>query len=133
MLVLVQGGSLPHVVAIGAGVGGVACLAALLLHEARTREPMLPLELWRDRVIVIGSLGGGLAGAVMMGVSAFLPSYVQGALGGTPLTGGARAGCHVGDLGVRQHLRRPPDGPHQLSHERGAGRVVAACGQRWCW
>jgi MFS family permease len=39
-------------------------------------------------VIVIGSLGGGLAGAIMMGVSAFLPTYVQGALGRTPLMAG---------------------------------------------
>lgn len=93
MLVLVQGGSLPRPITIAACITGVALLAALLVHEARTREPMLPLELWRDRVIVIGSLGGGLAGAVMMGVSAFLPSYVQGALGRTPIVGGLVLGA----------------------------------------
>ena len=72
---------------------GLLGLAALVVHEARMREPMLPLELWRDRVIVIGSLGGGLAGAIMMGVSAFLPTYVQGALGRTPLTAGLVLGA----------------------------------------
>jgi MFS family permease len=86
--VLVQGSTLPPGIAWGAGAAGVLGLAALLLHEAHTPEPMLPLELWRDRVIVIGSLGGGLAGAIMMGVSAFLPTYVQGALGRSPLMGG---------------------------------------------
>jgi EmrB/QacA subfamily drug resistance transporter len=88
MLVLVQGSSLPAATTWLVASAGVLGLAALMLHEARTREPMLPLELWRDRVIVIGSLGGGLAGAIMMGVSAFLPTYVQGALGRSPLMAG---------------------------------------------
>jgi len=93
MLVLVQGSFLPPAILWTAGIIGVAGLAALLLHEANAPEPMLPLELWRDRVIVIGSLGGGLAGAVMMGVSAFLPTYVQGALGRSPLTAGLVLGA----------------------------------------
>ena len=93
MVLLVQGASLPRGIAIGAGALGVVLLVALLAQEAHTREPMLPLELWRDRVIVVGSLGGGLAGAVMMGVSAFLPSYVQGALGGTPIIAGLVLGA----------------------------------------
>jgi MFS family permease len=59
----------------------VVALAALVLHECTTKEPMLPLELWRNRVILVGSVGGGLAAAIMMGVSAFLPAYVQGAMG----------------------------------------------------
>jgi EmrB/QacA subfamily drug resistance transporter len=93
MLVLIQGGSLPRPHALAIGALGVLALAALLLHEARTPEPMLALELWRDRVIVVGSLGGGLAGAVMMGVSAFLPTYVQGAMGRTPIMAGLVLGA----------------------------------------
>jgi EmrB/QacA subfamily drug resistance transporter len=93
MLVLVQGSFLPSGIAWLAAAIGLVGLGSLILHEARVREPMLPLELWRDRVIVIGSLGGGLAGAIMMGVSAFLPTYVQGALGRTPLTAGLVLGC----------------------------------------
>src|SRR6185503_7381088 len=71
MLVLVQGGSLPHMVSIGVGAVGVATLAALAMHERSTPEPMLPLELWRNRVILVASLGGAVISAVMMGVSAF--------------------------------------------------------------
>lgn len=44
-------------------------------------KPMLPLELWRNRVIVVGSLGNFTAGAVMMGVAGFLPTYIQGTMG----------------------------------------------------
>ena len=49
---------------------------------------MLPLELWRNRIILVGSLGGAVISAVMTGVSAFLPTYVQGAMGRSALAGG---------------------------------------------
>jgi EmrB/QacA subfamily drug resistance transporter len=68
--------------------GGLATLLALVLHERAIKEPMLPLELWKHRVIAVGSLGGGLAAAVMMGVAAFLPTYVQGAMGQSPTIAG---------------------------------------------
>src|SRR5207248_10220305 len=43
---------------------------------------MLPLKLWRNRVVAVGCLAGFFNGALMMGVSGFLPTYVQGAMGG---------------------------------------------------
>jgi len=61
-------------------VGAVA-LAALTLNERRAAEPMLPLKLWRNRVVAVGCLAGFFNGALMMGVSGFLPTYVQGAMG----------------------------------------------------
>ena len=81
MLALVQQATLPRPLLLALMLGGLATLLALILHERATKEPMLPLELWWHRVIVLSSVGGGLAGAVMMGVSAFLPTYVQGAMG----------------------------------------------------
>ena len=57
MLALVQGGSLDRTTFWTVAVIGGIALIALLIHEARIREPMLPLELWRMRVIVTGSLG----------------------------------------------------------------------------
>jgi MFS family permease len=42
---------------------------------------MLPLELCSNRVVVLGSLGSFTIGAIMMGVSGFLPTYVQGVMG----------------------------------------------------
>jgi EmrB/QacA subfamily drug resistance transporter len=88
MLVLVQGGSLPRATTIFVGMFGIATLVILAVHETSTPEPMLPLELWRNRVIVVGSLGGAVIAAVMMGVSAFLPTYVQGAMGRSATAGG---------------------------------------------
>ena len=88
MLVLVQGGSLPRWTSISVGAIGIALLAVLAFHERNTAEPMLPLELWRNRIILVASLGGAAISAVMMGISAFLPTYVQGAMGRSALAGG---------------------------------------------
>jgi EmrB/QacA subfamily drug resistance transporter len=93
MLALVQGSSLGRPVLTETIVVGVIALAVLFLHERTTPEPMLPLELWRNRVIAVGSLGNGCAGAIMMGVSAFLPTYVQGAMGRSPVDGGLVLGA----------------------------------------
>ncbi len=93
MLALEQSASLSATtVAILAAVGVIA-LVVLFLHEFSTQEPMLPLELWRNRVIVVGSLGNFTAGAMMMGVSAFLPTYVQGAMGRRAIVGGLVLGA----------------------------------------
>jgi len=94
MVALVQGGHLGGVMLTGLVVVGIAGLAALYWHERTTPEPMLPLELWRtNRLVVVGSLGSCFAGAVMMGISAFLPAYVQGAMGRTALSGGLVLGA----------------------------------------
>ncbi|MBN8901741.1 MAG: MFS transporter, partial [Rhodospirillales bacterium] len=93
MIALVQGLSLERPVLLGAVLLGGCAFALLLRHERRIAEPMLPLELWRSRVIAVGSLGNGFAGAVMMGVSAFLPTYVQGAMGRSPVAGGLVLGA----------------------------------------
>jgi len=94
ILALVQGGQFTP--AQFGGVLAVSFVSAVLLivHERLTPEPMLPLELWRhNRVVVVGSLGSCAAGAMMTGIAAFLPTYVQGAMGLSTLTGGAVLGA----------------------------------------
>ena len=93
MLALVQSGSLNQTTLAALITTGVVALAALYAHERSTPEPMLPLELWRNRVIVVGSLGNFTAGAMMMGVAAFLPTYVQGAMGRGAIDGGLVLGA----------------------------------------
>ena len=94
ILALVQGGQLTNFV-FGSVLAVSAVAAVLLLtHERVTPEPMLPLELWRhNRIIVVGSLGSCAAGAMMMGISAYLPAYVQGAMGFGALTVGVVLGA----------------------------------------
>ena len=93
MLALVQSGSLSGMTLAALSAIGVVALATLYFHERSTPEPMLPLELWRIRVIVVGSLGNFTSGAMMMGIAAFLPTYIQGAMGGTAIEGGLVLGA----------------------------------------
>jgi EmrB/QacA subfamily drug resistance transporter len=93
MIALVQGSSLDTPVLAALVVAGCATLWLLYRHERRTPEPMLPLELWRIRLIAVGSLGNGTAGTVTTGIAAFLPTYIQGAMGGTPLMAGSVLGA----------------------------------------
>jgi EmrB/QacA subfamily drug resistance transporter len=81
MLALVQGLTLGGTAIVALVVVGVGALIWLVLHERRTREPMLPLGLWRQRVLALCNLGGFGASAAYMAVSALLPIYVQGAMG----------------------------------------------------
>lgn len=130
MLILVQGGSLSHIMVITVAVIGVGALVALVRHERATPEPILPLELWRNRIIVLGSLGAAVTAAVMMGVSAFLPTYVQGAMGRSATVGGlvlgamsvtwAIASFYGGRLMVRTTYR--------LTAVLGTLALMAGCG-----
>ncbi|WP_409308791.1 MDR family MFS transporter [Pectobacterium sp. B1J-3] len=69
----------------------IAFISGVLLYrqETRTPEPLFPLALWHNKVIVAGNLGGLIIGAAMMGVSAFLPTFIQGVMGKTPLEAGS--------------------------------------------
>lgn len=58
-------------------------------HEQRSAAPLFPLVIWRSRLIVAGNAGNLIIGAAMMGISAFLPTWIQGVSGGSPLQAGS--------------------------------------------
>jgi EmrB/QacA subfamily drug resistance transporter len=93
MLALVQGGSLGAAGAASAAAIAVAAFIGLALQERRAAEPIVPFALWRNRVIALANLGTFGTGAAMMGVSAFLPAYVQGVMGQSPGVAGLALGC----------------------------------------
>jgi MFS family permease len=72
---------------------GAASLAWLVVHEGRVPEPMLPLALWRRRVLALSNLGGFGGSATYMAVSALLPTYVQGVMGYSPRISGFVVGA----------------------------------------
>lgn len=130
LLALVQGGQLHISVVMLLAAAGAAALIALFWHERRTPEPMLPLELWRtNRLVVVCSLGSCFAGAVMMGVSAFLPAYVQGAMGHTAIAGGLVLGAMsvswavASIYGARLMVRTS----YRLVATLGAVALIAGC------
>lgn len=92
MFVLVMAGTLPVIGAALLSMLAVALIAALIAHELRTAEPMLPLRLYRIRVISVANSANFAMGALAMGITAFLPTYVQGAMGLSAISAGATLG-----------------------------------------
>src|SRR5689334_24035165 len=88
MLALVQVGNAGTASLAALALGGAAALAVLAANERRAAEPMLPLKVWCNRVVAVGCVAGFFNGALMMGVSGFLPTYVQGAMGGDAMASG---------------------------------------------
>ena len=88
ILALVQAQRLgAEIVAALLAVAAVA-LVLLIRHERRHPEPMMPLELWRLRVIAAVNLGAFAIGAVMMATVVFVPTYVQGVMGRSAVLAG---------------------------------------------
>jgi len=81
MAALVQAVSLGAMRIAGLVAVGLVALTALAFYEQRIPEPMLPLALWRRRVVLLCNLAGFGGSATMMAVSALLPIYVQGVMG----------------------------------------------------
>ncbi|HWE74335.1 MAG TPA: MDR family MFS transporter [Stellaceae bacterium] len=66
----------------------VAIMAMLIAHERRAPEPILPLKLWSNRVILSGVVGCFGVGCVVMASTTFLPAYIQGVMGRSPIVAG---------------------------------------------
>jgi EmrB/QacA subfamily drug resistance transporter len=69
--------------------GGLAALALFVVVEGRAEDPIVPLELFSDRIFTVAVFGNLALGGVLFGVSVYVPLFVQGALSGTALTAGA--------------------------------------------
>jgi MFS family permease len=69
-------------------VGGVALLAAFVFVESRAREPILPLEIFRNRVFSVTSAVGFIVGFALFGAVTYLPLYLQDVKGHSPTTSG---------------------------------------------
>ncbi len=67
---------------------GVLMLAAFVLVERRVAEPVLPLWVFSRRVLISSSLVALCVGAVTLGLTSYVPTYVQGSLGAGPLLAG---------------------------------------------
>jgi EmrB/QacA subfamily drug resistance transporter len=100
MLGLLQGGVAwgwtdpPSLIIFAAGL---ACVAAFVLVERRAAEPILPLWVFRHRVLVGGNLVSLAVGAVLIGVTSYIPTYAEGVLGTSALAGGfALAALSIG-------------------------------------
>jgi EmrB/QacA subfamily drug resistance transporter len=68
--------------------GGVLLLVIVGAVERRVADPVLPLSMMRDRLIVTTCVVAAGVGAVLIGLSSYVPTYVQDVLGTGPLVAG---------------------------------------------
>jgi EmrB/QacA subfamily drug resistance transporter len=91
ILGLLEGGeawSWASVPGVGVLVAGATLVGAFLLVERRAAEPVLPLWVFRHRMLVTSTLVSLSVGAVLIGLTSYVPTYVQGVLGTGPLVAG---------------------------------------------
>jgi EmrB/QacA subfamily drug resistance transporter len=65
----------------------------LFIYELQVREPMLPLRLYRNRIIAGGNSIGLTTGAILISIVGFLPAYLQGVMGFSPMVAGVALGA----------------------------------------
>jgi EmrB/QacA subfamily drug resistance transporter len=71
----------------------VAALVTFVLVQRDAAEPVLPLWVFGRRVLVGGNLVALGVGALLIGLSSYVPAYVQGVLGSGPVVAGLALGA----------------------------------------
>ncbi|WP_340373141.1 MDR family MFS transporter [Peribacillus sp. FSL E2-0218] len=91
MLILVEGGvkwSWASVPIISLAIVALLAFSLFILQEKRAAEPMMPFEIWQERSILIANLVSLTTGVMMIGLSSFLPTFVQGVMERSPTVAG---------------------------------------------
>jgi EmrB/QacA subfamily drug resistance transporter len=70
------------------GIGGLLLIAVFVGVERRAAEPLLPLGLFRVHNLTVATLGVLVIGAVLFGVTVYVPVFVQSVLGASATSSG---------------------------------------------
>jgi EmrB/QacA subfamily drug resistance transporter len=73
---------------ISLAVAAVLLVVAFCVAEAHAAEPIIPLELFRNRVFSVSSAVGFILGFIMFGAIIYIPLYLQTVHGETPTASG---------------------------------------------
>ena len=96
---------------LGLLLASVIMLVALIVVERRAPDPVVPLAMFKLRVMSVSSAANFLSGAILFGVTSYVPLFVQGARGegaagaGVALTPMLAAWSISGFLGPRLLIR----------------------------
>jgi predicted MFS family arabinose efflux permease len=74
--------------ALALGAAAALALAGFVRQQRSARDPIMHFELWANPIIRRGNLAVLFAGVAMIGLITFLPTFVQGVLGGSALEAG---------------------------------------------
>ena len=77
---------------IGLFVASIVLFILFIRTEQRAAEPILPLVLFKNRIIAIASIGGVVIGVLLFGITSYVPLFVQGVNGGTATSAGLTLG-----------------------------------------
>ena len=91
MVVLVQGGTTwPWLSTPTISLFMVSIIAIILFYfqEKRAVEPVMPLKMWNERSIFIANIASLTTGVMLIGISSFLPAFVQGVMEQSPIVAG---------------------------------------------
>ena len=61
---------------------------AFVFQEGRAKEPVMPFSIWKERSIFIANITSLTTGIMLIGLSSFLPTFVQGVMEQTPIVAG---------------------------------------------
>jgi Na+/melibiose symporter-like transporter len=81
MLALIQWAHLTVALRIALSALAVIALIAFAFSERRSAEPMMPPDLWRIPAVAASNIAAFAIGGSLIGVNAFVPTYVQGVMG----------------------------------------------------
>jgi MFS family permease len=107
---------------LGLLIASAVMLAAFLAAEQRASEPLMPLWLFRDRVIAASSIAVFLLGIGMFGVILYVPLFMQGVLG----ISATRSGSLLTPLLVSAVVAAIASG--NIISRTGTYRLLAICG-----
>jgi EmrB/QacA subfamily drug resistance transporter len=91
MLVMVEGGvrwswlSWPVIALISISA---FTFALFIVQERRAKDPMMPFDIWKERSILIANTTSLTTGVMLIGISSFLPAFVQGVMERPPIVAG---------------------------------------------
>jgi EmrB/QacA subfamily drug resistance transporter len=119
MLALTQSGTWGVEVLLPLAGASVVAFILFVRQERRAPDPLMALSLWENGLIRYANIAGLTSGILMIGMITFLPTYVQGVLGGSALLAGFTlsvmtvgwplsafaAGKRIARLGVRRFVR----------------------------
>ncbi|MEH7076079.1 MDR family MFS transporter [Neobacillus drentensis] len=63
-------------------------LLGFVFQEGRAKEPVMPFTIWKERSILIANTTSLTTGIMLIGISSFLPTFVQGVMEQTPIIAG---------------------------------------------
>jgi EmrB/QacA subfamily drug resistance transporter len=120
---------------LGALAAGVVVLLAFGVYETRVAAPLLPMRLFRNPALAIGTVITALNFFVLLGVIFFVMLYLQNVRGFTPVEAGVRtlplslASVVASPLGAALTGRFGP----RFTMPLGMGLQAAACFVMLCW